>query len=179
MMTGSESGRGFAFFESKGTSACLRLRRAGADPTLLLHERRHEPVQDVFLGKETPRLPARRQLAEVHAGVGQAQRPGTGRPHAAHHTFFEMLGNFSFGDYFKGGDRLRLGALDLEAWFGIDPERLWVTVYEDDDEAFGIWSGTIGIPKERIARLGEKDNFWSMGDTGPCGPSPRSTSIRP
>src|SRR5207249_5019349 len=88
-----------------------------------------------------------------------------------HHTFFEMLGNFSFGDYFKKeAIAFAWELLTSKAWFGIEPERLWITVYKDDDEAFGIWSKSIGIPKERIARLGEKDNFWSMGETGPCGP---------
>jgi len=88
---------------------------------------------------------------------------------ARHHTFFEMLGNFSFGDYFKekaidfGWDLLTNG-------YGFDKEKLWVSVFLDDDEAYNIWRDQVGIPEERIVRLGEEDNFWSMGDTGPCGP---------
>ncbi len=88
---------------------------------------------------------------------------------ARHHTFFEMLGNFSFGDYFKEK------AIDF-AWdlltngYGFDQEKLWVSVFKDDDEAYDIWKGRIGVPENRIVRLGEEDNFWSMGDTGPCGP---------
>ncbi|MFG7479738.1 alanine--tRNA ligase-related protein, partial [Enterobacter hormaechei] len=97
---------------------------------------------------------------------------------ARHHTFFEMLGNFSFGDYFKH-DAIQYAweLLTGENWFNLPKERLWVTVYETDDEAFDIWEKEVGIPRERIIRIGDNkgapyasDNFWQMGDTGPCGP---------
>lgn len=97
---------------------------------------------------------------------------------ARHHTFFEMLGNFSFGDYFKH-DAIQFAweLLTSEKWFALPKERLWVTVYESDDEAYEIWEKEVGIPRERIIRIGDNkgapyasDNFWQMGDTGPCGP---------
>ncbi|MFH2092829.1 MAG: alanine--tRNA ligase [Pseudomonadota bacterium] len=88
---------------------------------------------------------------------------------ARHHTFFEMLGNFSFGDYFK--EKAIAFAWDLLTnGYGFDPEKLWVSVFETDDEAYGIWRDQIKVPEHKIVRLGEKDNFWAMGDTGPCGP---------
>jgi len=93
---------------------------------------------------------------------------------ARHHTFFEMLGNFSFGDYFK--EQAIHFAWDFltgeqsAGCLGLDKDKLWITVFEEDDEAFDIWENTIGVPKDRIARIGAKDNFWQMGDTGPCGP---------
>ncbi len=86
-----------------------------------------------------------------------------------HHTFFEMLGNFSFGDYFKS-DAIPFAWELLTGEFGLDPNRLWVTIYEEDDEAFDLWRSKVNFPAERIQRLGAKENFWSMGDTGPCGP---------
>lgn len=88
---------------------------------------------------------------------------------ARHHTFFEMLGNFSFGDYFKE-KAIALGWDLLTNEYGFDKEKLWVSVYHEDDEAYNIWRDQVGVPEERIVRLGEEDNFWSMGDTGPCGP---------
>jgi alanyl-tRNA synthetase len=86
-----------------------------------------------------------------------------------HHTFFEMLGNFSFGDYFKV-EAIHWAWELLTRGYGLPPDRLWASIYRDDDEAYRIWEQEIGIPPERIVRLGEKDNFWAMGDTGPCGP---------
>jgi len=173
MMTGSEIRERFlAFFESKGHQRVPSSSLVPAqDPTLLFTNAGMNQFKDVFLGKETRayrRAASSQKCMRVSGKHNDLEQVGrTPR----HHTFFEMLGNFSFGDYFKReAIAYAWELLTSKAWFGIDPERLWVTVYEDDDEAFGIWSGTIGIPKERIARLGEKDNFWSMGDTGPCGP---------
>ena len=88
---------------------------------------------------------------------------------ARHHTFFEMLGNFSFGDYFKER-AIEFGWSLLTDGYGLPADKLYATVYEDDDEAYGLWQKVVGLPEDRISRLGEKDNFWAMGDTGPCGP---------
>ena len=88
---------------------------------------------------------------------------------ARHHTFFEMLGNFSFGDYFKS-EAIPLAWNLVTKEYGIDKNKLWITIYQDDDEAFEIWHHVVGVPFDRIQRLGEKDNFWAMGETGPCGP---------
>ena len=88
---------------------------------------------------------------------------------ARHHTFFEMLGNFSFGDYFKR-EAIQFAQEFLTVELEMPPEKLWITVFEDDDEAAAIWLDEIKIDSNRFSRLGEKDNFWAMGDTGPCGP---------
>ena len=139
------------------------------DPTLLFTNAGMNQFKDVFLGKEE--RPYRRATTSQKCmrvsgkhndfkDVGHSTR---------HHTFFEMLGNFSFGDYFKQ-DAIRFAWDLVTRDFGIDPARLWVTVYRDDDDAWNIWHRTIGVPAEKIFRLGEKDNFWAMGDTGPCGP---------
>jgi len=88
---------------------------------------------------------------------------------ARHHTFFEMLGNFSFGDYFKREACQWAWELAIGE-FGLNPERVWVSVFREDDEAFAIWRDVVGVPEARIVRMGEKDNFWAAGPTGPCGP---------
>ena len=88
---------------------------------------------------------------------------------ARHHTFFEMLGNFSFGDYFKT-EAIRFAWDLLTRVYGLPQDKLYASVYEQDDEAYQLWQQEIGLPPEKIIRLGEKDNFWAMGDTGPCGP---------
>jgi alanyl-tRNA synthetase len=123
----------------------------------------------VFLQEET-REYARAASAQkcLRAGGKHNDIENVGRT-ARHHTFFEMLGNFSFGDYFKEG-AIEMGWEFLTQNLHLAPERLWVSVFEDDDEAAGIWQEQIGLPAERIVRMGEKDNFWAMGDTGPCGP---------
>ena len=139
------------------------------DPTLLFTNAGMNQFKDVFLGKEE--RPYRRATTSQKCmrvsgkhndfkDVGHSTR---------HHTFFEMLGNFSFGDYFKE-DAIRFAWDLVTKDFGIDPARLWITVYRDDDDAWKIWNREIGVPAEKIYRLGEKDNFWAMGDTGPCGP---------
>ena len=139
------------------------------DPTLLFTNAGMVQFKDVFLGAETRQIPrATTSQRCVRAGGKHNDLENVGYT-ARHHTFFEMLGNFSFGDYFK---REAIGY----AWqfvtevLELPAERLWCTVYTDDDEAASIWLDEIGIDKNRFGRLGKEDNFWSMGDTGPCGP---------
>jgi alanyl-tRNA synthetase len=141
----------------------------GNDPTLLFTNAGMVQFKDVFLGKETRdyvRATTSQRCVRAGGKHNDLENVGyTGR----HHTFFEMLGNFSFGDYFK---REAIGY----AWefvtrrLKLDPARLWVTVFRDDDEAAQIWTREIGVDPERVTRMGEKSNFWAMGDTGPCGP---------
>ncbi len=139
------------------------------DPTLLFTNAGMVQFKKIFLGEETVDFTRATTVQKcVRAGGKHNDLENVGRT-ARHHTFFEMLGNFSFGDYFKEG------AIEM-AWelvtrvFGLDPSRLWVTIFREDDEAFELWKKIAGIPEGRIIRLGEKDNFWAMGDTGPCGP---------
>jgi alanyl-tRNA synthetase len=138
------------------------------DPTLLFTNAGMVQFKGVFLGEETRDY--RRAVTSqkcVRAGGKHNDLEIVGKT-ARHHTFFEMLGNFSFGDYFK--KEAIAGAWDLLArdW-GLPKDRMWITVYLDDDEAFDLWK-SVGVSEQRIARMGKKDNFWSMGDTGPCGP---------
>ena len=127
------------------------------------------PFKPYFVGDETP--PYRRATSVqkcVRAGGKHNDLDDVGRTNR-HFTFFEMLGNFSFGDYFKDDAIAWAWELYTEV-LGLDPERLWVTVHTTDDEAEKIWHEQVGVPRERIQRLGD-DNFWRMADTGPCGPS--------
>jgi alanyl-tRNA synthetase len=141
----------------------------GNDPTLLFTNAGMVQFKDVFLGKDPrPYVRAASSQRCVRAGGKHNDLENVGYT-ARHHTFFEMLGNFSFGDYFKR-DAIRFAWDFLTGTLGIDPKRLWVTVYQDDDEAAKIWLEEMGVPASRFTRLGEKSNFWSMGDTGPCGP---------
>ena len=149
----------------------------GNDPTLLFTNAGMVQFKEVFLGQDKrPYMRATTSQRCVRAGGKHNDLENVGYT-ARHHTFFEMLGNFSFGDYFKR-DAIRFAWELLTREYGLDPKRLWITVYETDDEAYGIWANEIGVPKERIARIGDKtggqkfqsDNFWQMGDTGPCGP---------
>ena len=147
------------------------------DPTLLFTNAGMNQFKDCFLGLEK-RAYVRATSAQkcVRAGGKHNDLDNVGYT-ARHHTFFEMLGNFSFGDYFKR-DAIRMAwqFLTDKDWLGLPVERLWVTVYASDDEAFDIWHRDVGLPAERILRIGDKgaayvsDNFWAMGDTGPCGP---------
>ena len=141
----------------------------GNDPTLLFTNAGMVQFKDVFLGKE--QRDYRRATTSqrcVRAGGKHNDLENVGYT-ARHHTFFEMLGNFSFGDYFKS-EAIRFAWEFVTERLGLDPERLWVTVYKDDEEAARIWAEEIRIRPERIGRLGEGSNFWAMGDTGPCGP---------
>jgi alanyl-tRNA synthetase len=141
----------------------------GNDATLLFTNAGMVQFKDVFLGDES-RDYKRATTSQrcVRAGGKHNDLENVGYT-ARHHTFFEMLGNFSFGDYFKA-DAIRYSWELLTVEFGLPPDRLWVTVFEEDDEAEAIWVNEIGMPKERVTRIGAKDNFWQMGDTGPCGP---------
>ncbi|MDC9612819.1 alanine--tRNA ligase [Xenorhabdus khoisanae] len=148
------------------------------DPTLLFTNAGMNQFKDVFLGLDK-RPYSRATTAQrcVRAGGKHNDLENVGYT-ARHHTFFEMLGNFSFGDYFKQ-DAIKYAweLLTGEEWFNLPKEKLWVTVYETDDEAYDIWHKEVGVPTERIIRIGDNkdtpyasDNFWQMGDTGPCGP---------
>ncbi|MDM4996561.1 alanine--tRNA ligase [Escherichia coli] len=167
------------FFHSKGhqvvASSSLHSHN---DPTLLFTNAGMNQFKDVFLGLDK-RNYSRATTSQrcVRAGGKHNDLENVGYT-ARHHTFFEMLGNFSFGDYFKH-DAIQFAweLLTSEKWFALPKERLWVTVYESDDEAYEIWEKEVGIPRERIIRIGDNkgapyasDNFWQMGDTGPCGP---------
>ena len=141
----------------------------GNDPTLLFTNAGMVQFKDVFLG--TDKRPYNRATTSqrcVRAGGKHNDLENVGYT-ARHHTFFEMMGNFSFGDYFKR-EAIQFCWELLTEKFGLPAERLWVTVYEEDDEAERIWFDEIGIDRARFSRCGAKDNFWSMGDTGPCGP---------
>ncbi|MBV4368904.1 alanine--tRNA ligase [Erwinia phyllosphaerae] len=167
------------FFHSKGHQVVASSSLVPTnDPTLLFTNAGMNQFKDVFLGQDK-RNYSRATTSQrcVRAGGKHNDLENVGYT-ARHHTFFEMLGNFSFGDYFK---REAIGfaweLLTSAEWFALPKEKLWVTVYETDDEAFNIWADEIGVPRERIIRIGDNkggayasDNFWQMGDTGPCGP---------
>jgi len=139
------------------------------DKTLLFTNSGMVPFKDVFSGAEKrPYTRAASCQRCVRAGGKHNDLENVGYT-ARHHTFFEMLGNFSFGDYFKR-EAIRFAWEFLTEEIKLPPEKLWVSVFEDDDEAEDIWVNEIGFPKNRISRCGAKDNFWQMGDTGPCGP---------
>jgi len=167
------------FFHSKGHQVVASSSLVpNNDPTLLFTNAGMNQFKDVFLGVDK-RNYSRATTSQrcVRAGGKHNDLENVGYT-ARHHTFFEMLGNFSFGDYFKH-DAINFAweLLTGEQWFNLPKERLWVTVYETDDEAFEIWEKEVGVPRERIIRIGDNkgaayasDNFWQMGDTGPCGP---------
>ncbi|MDO8323186.1 MAG: alanine--tRNA ligase-related protein, partial [Phenylobacterium sp.] len=139
------------------------------DPSLLFVNAGMVPFKNYFTGAETPPAPrAASSQKSVRAGGKHNDLDNVGYT-ARHHTFFEMLGNFSFGDYFKEGAIEHAWRL-LTKDFGIPAEKLLVTVYHTDTEAAELWKKIAGLPDEKIIRISTSDNFWSMGDTGPCGP---------
>src|SRR5215468_1435141 len=140
------------------------------DPTLYFTNAGMVQFKDVFTGRETRpynRATTVQKCMRVSGKHNDLENVG---PSPRHHTFFEMLGNFSFGDYFKSG-AIRFAYDLLTKVFELPPERLYYTVYLSDDEAYRIWTEEIGISPDRVHRLGDKDNFWQMADTGPCGPT--------
>src|SRR6185312_15765174 len=165
------------FFRAKGHTIVPSSSLVPAnDPTLLFTNSGMVQFKNVFLGSEKP---AYRRAADVQrclrAGGKHNDLDAVGYT-ARHHTFFEMLGNWSFGDYFKR-EAIAYAWELLTERFGLPADKLWVTVYHDDDEAYAIWREQIGVPAERIVRIGDNkgapyasDNFWQMADTGPCGP---------
>src|SRR5687768_347286 len=166
------------FYRSKGHTIVASSPLVPAnDPTLLFTNSGMVQFKDVFLGKETRSYRrATTSQRSLRAGGKHNDLENVGYT-ARHHTFFEMLGNFSFGDYFKK-DAIQFAWELLTKVYGLSPERLWTTVYETDDEAYDLWTKRIGVPTERCVRIGDKpggqkyqsDNFWQMADTGPCGP---------
>ena len=178
MMSVSEIRRKFLdFFASQGHTVVASSPLVPAnDPTLLFTNSGMVQFKDVFLGRETrPYVRATSSQRSVRAGGKHNDLENVGYT-ARHHTFFEMLGNFSFGDYFKREAISHAWRLLTEV-YKLPPEKLWVTVYQEDDEAHGIWKNEIGVPEARIIRIGDNkgaryasDNFWQMADTGPCGP---------
>jgi len=165
------------YFESKGHTIVASSPLVPAnDPTLLFTNSGMVQFKDVFLGREQrPYKRATSSQRSVRAGGKHNDLENVGYT-ARHHTFFEMLGNFSFGDYFKR-DAIHYAWELLTKVYQLPAERLWVTVYQDDDEAFAIWANEVGVPADRIIRIGDNkgaryasDNFWQMADTGPCGP---------
>ena len=165
------------FFQSKGhTIVASSPVVPGDDPTLLFTNAGMNQFKDVFLGfDKRPYSRATTSQKCIRAGGKHNDLDNVGYT-ARHHTFFEMLGNFSFGDYFKH-DAIQYAWELLTTQFKLPKEKLWVTVYSEDDEAYEIWNKVVGVPAERIVRIGDNkggrymsDNFWMMGDTGPCGP---------
>ncbi|TYB33120.1 MAG: alanine--tRNA ligase, partial [Flexistipes sinusarabici] len=170
-MTGKEIRQKFLdFFEQKDHTIVKSSSLVPEnDPTLLFTNAGMNQFKDTFLGVEKRNYSRAATCQKVvRAGGKHNDLENVGRT-ARHHTFFEMLGNFSFGDYFKRGV-INYAWEFLTEVLGLDKEKLYISVFHEDDEAFNIWKNEIGISETRISKLGEKENFWSMGDTGPCGP---------
>jgi len=170
-MTGSELRAQFLNYFNKRAHQIVRSSSLvpSDDPTLLFTNAGMVQFKRVFLGEEKRKY-SRASTSQkcVRAGGKHNDLENVGYT-ARHHTFFEMLGNFSFGDYFKE-DAIEFAWDLLTNGYKLPADKLWVSVYHEDDDSFEIWRRRIGVPEDRIARLGEKDNFWAMGDTGPCGP---------
>eukprot|EP00180_Rhodochaete_pulchella_P001339 Plantae.Rhodophyta-Rhodochaete_pulchella.ctg21444.p1 GENE.Plantae.Rhodophyta-Rhodochaete_pulchella.ctg21444~~Plantae.Rhodophyta-Rhodochaete_pulchella.ctg21444.p1 ORF type:complete len:318 (+),score=58.20 Plantae.Rhodophyta-Rhodochaete_pulchella.ctg21444:47-1000(+) len=154
-----------SFFEERGHERTESASLVPDDPTILLTIAGMVPFKRVFLGQEEPTA-LRRTSSQKCIRTNDIENVGVTK---RHHTFFEMLGNFSFGDYFKR-EAIEWAWELLTRVYQIPPERLAVSVYKDDDEAYCLWRDVVGVPEKRIARLGEEDNFWASGATGPCGP---------
>ncbi|MCC3655229.1 alanine--tRNA ligase [Streptomyces sp. S07_1.15] len=162
--------RWLSFFEERGHTVVPSASLIADDPTLLLVPAGMVPFKPYFLGEVKPPYP---RAASVQKCVRTPDIEEVGKT-TRHGTFFQMCGNFSFGDYFKEGAielawELLTGSVE-HGGYGLDPEKLWITVYEEDDEAERIWRDKVGVPAERIQRLGKEHNYWSMGVPGPCGP---------
>jgi alanyl-tRNA synthetase len=171
MPSGAEIRQGFLDFFARHNHAILASSSLvpRQDPTLIFTNAGMVQFKNVFTGAQSaPHPRAATSQKCVRAGGKHNDLDNVGFT-ARHHTFFEMLGNFSFGDYFKE-TAIELAWAMLTKEFGIDPERLWATVYHDDDEAFDLWRKISGLPEARIVRIATDDNFWSMGERGPCGP---------
>ena len=161
--------RFLAFFGERGHERVPSSSLVPNDPTLMLTNAGMNQFKPYFLGEQTP--PYKRAASSqkcMRAGGKHNDIDSVGRT-ARHLTFFEMLGNFSFGDYYKS-EACRWGWELITEGYGLDGDRIWPTVYDTDDEAFEIWRNEVGVPANRIIRMGKKDNFWSMGVAGPCGP---------
>lgn len=160
----------FDFFVARGhTKVASSPLIPANDPTLMFANAGMNQFKDIFLGKEKRSYTRAVTIQKcLRAGGKHNDLDNVGRT-ARHHTYFEMLGNFSFGDYFKR-EAIRYAFDFLTQEIKLDPEKLYASVYEHDDEAYDIWHKEMGFPTSRIVRLGRKDNFWQMGDTGPCGP---------
>jgi alanyl-tRNA synthetase len=172
MMTSAEIRRAFLnYFEKHGhTVVASSSLLPGNDPTLLFTNAGMVQFKDVFLGLEKrdyTRATTAQKCMRVSGKHNDLENVG---PSPRHHTFFEMLGNFSFGDYFKK-EAIRYAYECLTQSYKLDPERLYYTVHTEDDEAYGYWVNDIGVDPKRVYRMGDKTNFWMMGDTGPCGPT--------
>jgi alanyl-tRNA synthetase len=170
-MTGNDIRRKFLdYFKDKGHTVVESSSLVPADdPTLLFTNAGMVQFKRLFTGEEKQAYTrATTSQRCVRAGGKHNDLDNVGYT-ARHHTFFEMLGNFSFGDYFKK-DAIAYAWEFLIKEIGLDPQKMWISVFEDDDEACAMWEAIADLPTGRIVRLGEKDNFWAMGDTGPCGP---------
>ncbi|NPB03361.1 MAG: alanine--tRNA ligase [Thermotogae bacterium] len=167
----SEIRRAFLeFFRQKGHTVVPSSSLLPPDPTLLFTNAGMNQFKPYFLGEADPPFKRATSVQKcLRAGGKHNDLDNVGFTRR-HHTFFEMLGNFSFGDYFKREAILWAWELLTEV-YKLPKDRLWATVYEEDDEAYAIWRDEVGLPAERILRMGAKDNFWEMGDVGPCGPS--------
>ena len=158
-----------AYFESRGHARVASASLVPSDPTLLFTNAGMVPFKRVFPGEETrpyKRATTTQKCMRVSGKHNDLEDVGRS---PRHHTFFEMLGNFSFGDYFKREAIAFAWELITQRW-KLDPAQLVVSVFHEDDEAADIWQRDVGVPQHKIYRLGASDNFWQMGDTGPCGP---------